>query len=341
MNELEKLFYFKKGRDGQMSRRTKLGVKFAGDMVTYDTLKLAIFAEKLGYYSLWTTESRFTRDAVTRISAIAALSKKVMVGTAVINPFTRSPALLAITSATIDEISNGRFILGLGAGTKKYLSCQGLPFIKPLKRLEECTILLRKLWRGEFVSFKGETLEVSDVRLDFKPVRERIPIYFGVTSEKGIKLAMDIGDGIILNGYTSVSYAERANKRVKFHPRGKKLPVLGNVMVAMDDDEDKAIDGAKPFVYTYITSFPAIAKANLISREFIEELKEIEAKRSIKDALEQLPDKMVKEVVAVGTPEDCRKWITEYLRVGLEEVLITPIYGNAEKIVKGMSELLN
>lgn len=89
---------------------------------------------------------------------------------------------------------------------------------------------------GESISFKGETFEISDVKLDFKPVRDDILIYFGVMGEKGLKLATDIGDGIILNGYTSVSYAKKTNERAKDHPRGKILPVLGNVMVAMDDD---------------------------------------------------------------------------------------------------------
>lgn len=80
-----------------MPQESKLGVKFAGDMVTHEMLKLAILAEKLGHDSLWATGSRFTRDVVTRISAIATLSKKDMVGTVVVNPFTRSPVLLAIT----------------------------------------------------------------------------------------------------------------------------------------------------------------------------------------------------------------------------------------------------
>ena len=105
--------------------------------------------------------------------------------------------------------------------------------------------------------------------------------------------------------------------------------------------EDKAINGAKPLVYTYVISFLTIAKADQISRNLINELKRTETERCIEDALEQLPDKMVKEVVAVGTPEECRKWISEYLRIGVEKVLITPIYGNAEKIVKAISELLN
>jgi len=233
-----------------MVESMRIGAKFGGDMPINETIELAIFAEKAGYDSLWVNESRYTRDAVTRISAIAAVTNRAALGTAVLNPYTRSLMLLAITAGSIDEISRGRFILGMGVGTRKYLSSEGIRPSNQLTRLQEYVLLMRRLWSGETVSFKGETLNLSDAKLDFKPIRPRIPIYFGATEERGIRLAANIADGIILNGYTSKSHA-RSVKDLLSRERADHLHLLGNVMVSIDDDQEAAIEGARQLAYTY------------------------------------------------------------------------------------------
>jgi len=303
-----------------------------------ETIELAIFAEKAGYDSLWVNESRYTRDAVTRISAIAALTDRATLGTAVLNPYTRSLMLLAITAGSIDEISRGRFILGMGVGTRKYLSSEGIKPSNQLTRLQECVLLMRRLWSGETVSFQGETLSLSNAKLDFKPIRPRIPIYFGATEERGIRLAAKIADGIILNGYTSKSHA-RSVKDLLSRERADHLHLLGNVMVSIDDDQEAAIEGARQLAYTYFTSIPTIANANGISHDFIEELKSLERKTGIDDAMEHLPDHMITDAVATGTPEQCRKWIRDYSQSGLQEVLIARIHGDTRRMIREISEL--
>jgi alkanesulfonate monooxygenase SsuD/methylene tetrahydromethanopterin reductase-like flavin-dependent oxidoreductase (luciferase family) len=302
-------------------------------------LRTAALSENLGYSSLWATESRFTRDALTRASALSATSVRTSVGTAVVNPFTRSIAVLATSAATIDEISDGRFILGLGPGTQKYIEPQGIRLEKPVKRLEECALLIRRLWKGETVTFHGETTNVSNMKLDFKPLRTKIPIYFGVTGEKGIELALRVSDGIILNGYTSTSYVEDVCRRSGLQG-GAEIPILANVMVCMDDDSEIAIRAAKSAVYAYITSFPAIAKANRISEEQVKQLNSLETKYGMEQALEKLDDHLVREVVAAGTPEECRKRVTDYMQQRVTEVLLTPVFGDHSSIVREIAELL-
>lgn len=146
-----------------------------------ETLALAKLAERTGYTSIWVNETRFTRDAVTRISAIAAVTDKVALGTAVLNPYTRSLMLLAITASTVDEISGGRFILGMGVGTKKYLKSQGIMPSNQLAYLRHSVLVMRRLWKGETISFEGEGLNLTEAKLDFKPIRNSIPIYVGAT----------------------------------------------------------------------------------------------------------------------------------------------------------------
>jgi len=321
-----------------MTHALKVGVKFAGDMPISEMLDSAALAEKTGYSSLWVNESRFTRDAVTRISAIAAVTKTAAVGTAVLNPFTRSVMLLAITAATIDEISKGRFILGMGIGTKRYLSSEGIHVSKSLTRLREYVLVMRRLWRGETVSFQGETIGLSQVKLDFRPFRDNVPIYFGATEKRGIEFAASVGDGIILNGYTPKSHAEGVRELLAQGESNSNMPVLGNVMVSMDEDEEAAIEGARPLAFTYFTSIPAIAKANGISQDLIHELRELESKEGLTNAMEQLPVSIIRNAVAAGTAEQCKKWIRDYLQAGLHEVLITRIHGSTRRIVEEISE---
>ena len=322
-----------------MAKNCKLGMKFSGDTSIRSMLRTAALSERLGYNSLWATESRFTRDAITRASALSVISHCSAVGTAVVSPFTRSVAVLAISAATIDEISSGRFILGMGPGTQKYVESQGIGLEKPLKKLEEVTMILRRLWEGETVTFNGETIRISNMKMDFKPLRKKVPVYFGVTGEKGIELALRVSDGIILNGYTTISYLEDACRRAKRRQSGTEFPILGNVMVCMDNDSEIALKAAKPAVYAYITSFPAIAKANRVSEDEVRQLNSLEAKYGMEQALDQLDDNLVKEVVAAGTPEECRKRVADYMQHEVTEVLLTPIFGDHSIIAQEMAEL--
>lgn len=321
-----------------MVERLRIGAKFGGDMPMKETLALAKLAERTGYTSLWVNETRFTRDAVTRISAIAAVTDKAVLGTAVLNPYTRSLMLLAITASTVDEISGGRFILGMGVGTRKYLRSQGIMPSNQLAYLRNSVLVMRRLWNGEMISFEDEGISLTEAKLDFKPIRNSIPIYVGATKDRGIRFAANFADGIILNGYTAKSHVRRV-KDLLDGEAANHVPVLGNIMVSMDEDEESAIRGARKLAYTYFTSIPTIAKANGISDQLIEELKQLEKKRGLNEAMAHLPDEAITNAVATGTPEQIRRWIRDYSQCGLHEVLITRIHGDTEEIIREVSEL--
>ena len=114
-----------------------LGLELPGEPSVPEMTAIAQRAEALGYDSIWLTETRFTRDAITTTAAVAAATRHVRVATAVINPFARGAVLTAVTAATLDEAAGGRFILGLGPGSPTVLARQGLGFERPLERLRE------------------------------------------------------------------------------------------------------------------------------------------------------------------------------------------------------------
>ena len=169
-----------------------IGLELAGEPSVPEMIALARHAEALGIESIWLTETRFTRDAVTSAAAVATATHRVRIGTAVINPFTRGAILTGVTAATMDELAGGRFVLGIGPGSPTVLARQGLGFDRPLGRMRDTVEVVRGLLRGEQVRPPGENAPFSGAKLDFTPIRSTIPVYFGVTGPKALALAGEI-----------------------------------------------------------------------------------------------------------------------------------------------------
>src|SRR4051794_40461274 len=143
-----------------MSPMLPIGLELPGEPSVPEMMATASQAEQFGYESIWLTETRFTRDAITTASAVATATRTARIATAVINPFTRGAVLTAVTAATLDEVCAGRFMLGIGPGSPTVLERQGIRFNQPLARLRETVHVVRRLLQGEEVSFTGETMSV-------------------------------------------------------------------------------------------------------------------------------------------------------------------------------------
>jgi 5,10-methylenetetrahydromethanopterin reductase len=138
-------------------------------------------------------------DSVTTTAAIAALTRRVSIGASVPNPFSRSPGLIAVSAASIDQISTGRFVLGIGTGDPPSIEKQHIPYHRPLSRLREYVPLARELWAGKRVTYTGETIQLTDREMDFGPHQGHIPGYVAATGSRALRQANEIGDGILLN----------------------------------------------------------------------------------------------------------------------------------------------
>src|SRR5712691_2164239 len=134
-------------------------------------------AEACGYESFWMPEA-WEHDAFTILTELAIRTQRIHLGTGIINVFSRSPALIAMCAATLDEISGGRFRLGLGtSGSQVIQDFHGVTLDKPLTRLKESIHIIRALLAGETVDFSGECFELRRFKLGFKALRADIPIY--------------------------------------------------------------------------------------------------------------------------------------------------------------------
>src|SRR4051812_47868815 len=167
-----------------------------------DQQDIAQEAERLGYDSLWTAEA-YGSDAATILGWLAGLTSKIKLGSAIFQMPGRSPAMTAMTAATLDNLSNGRMILGLGSsGPQGAEGWHGQPFAKQLARTREYVEILRKALARERLEYHGDIYELplpdgpgKALKLMIAPVQERIPIYIAAIGPKNTQLTGEIADG--------------------------------------------------------------------------------------------------------------------------------------------------
>lgn len=297
-------------------------------------IALAQQAEAVGCESVWVTETRFTRDAVTTAAAIAASTSRITVGTAVINPFTRGAALIGVTVATLDELAAGRFIFGIGPGSPTVLERQGYGFDNPLDRLREYVEAIRRLLAGELVTFSGRTLRLRDVRLDFTPTRARVPVFLGVTGPKALALAGEIADGVVLNGFVSLDYTRQAVEVVRAsagaHGRTpESLDVAASIAVSVDEDGARARDAIRPMIATYLAQFPSVAKVSNVAPRELADIRDLFESSGAIGAASLVTDEMVADLACAGTPDECQAAIERRRGVGVNVPMLSVVHGEA------------
>ena len=321
------------------------------DMHVREMVRYSQIAEAHGFESVWIAESRLARDAVVPVTAIATDTRSIKVGAGVINTWTRNAALIAQTWATLDELSAGRVILGLGAWWDPLAKKVGIERTKPLQCMREYVQVIRSLFKAEEVTFQGEFVKMDGVKLDTlhgTGARPRdVPIYIGGTGFQMLELAGEIADGVLMNYLVSPKYDEKAWESIRrgaerAHRNPKEIDSPQLVACSMDEDADKAVKLAKSHVTMTMGQQPHIAKASGVSEDLIKEVQERmggwPAKPGgIEKAAEIVPDEVVQMLTASGTPDDCRRKIKEYMAAGCRSPLLLPLSGNVEYVVKSLA----
>src|ERR671937_2692834 len=221
-------------------------------------------AERLGYDSVWTAEA-YGSDAATVLAWLAAGTERIKLGSAIFQMPARSPAMTAMTAATLDSISDGRFSLGLGSsGPQVAEGWHGQRFGGQLARTREYVAILRKALARERLEFEGDTytLPLPDgpgkaLKLMIAPVQERIPIYLAAIGPKNTQLAGEIADGWLPTFFSPEHVgqfqalldegASRAGRSLD-----RSFDIAPNVSLCIDDDVDRARDVLRPFLAMYV-----------------------------------------------------------------------------------------
>jgi 5,10-methylenetetrahydromethanopterin reductase len=316
-----------------------------------DMVKYSQIAEQHGFDSVWVAESRLARDAVVPVAAIATDTSRIKVGAGVINTWTRNAALIAQTFATLDELSGGRVLLGLGAWWDPLAQKVGIKRTRPLQCMKEYVQVIRRLFKAEEVSFEGEFVKMDGVKLDtLHGTGERpraVPIYIGGTGFQMLELAGEIADGVLLNYLVSPKYDVTALESIgrgarRAGRRADEIDTPQLIACSMDEDADRAIRLAKSHVTMTLGQQPHIMRASGVSEDLISAVQREMGgwparPGGIERATEIVPDEVVRMLTASGSPEDCRTKIKEYIAAGCKSPLLLPLSANVEYVVKSLA----
>lgn len=289
-------------------------------------MNLILEADRLGYYAVWTSEA-YGSDAITPLAWIGAQTQNIHLGTAIMQMPARTPAMTAMTAMTLDQLSNGRMLLGLGlSGPQVVEGWHGVSYGKPLGKTREYVAIMRQIFeRKEALVHKGNHYEVpyngEDATGLGKPLksilhgREDIPIYLASIGPKNVSLTAEIADGWLPiffspNFYDS-SYKEFIDDGLQ--KAGKSLDqfdIAPTVSVIIDDDLETAWNQIKPMLALYIGGMGAKGKNfyyDLACRygfeEAAESIQNLYLAGNKGEAMMAVPNELVDEVALCGSKE--------------------------------------
>ncbi|HEX6548094.1 MAG TPA: LLM class F420-dependent oxidoreductase [Candidatus Dormibacteraeota bacterium] len=292
-------------------------------------------ADRLGYDKVWVAEA-YGYDAFTTLTQFACVTERIGLATGIVNVFSRSPALIAQTAASLDAISGGRFTLGLGtSGHQVIEGWHGVKFEKGITRTRETIDIVRRVLRRERLEYEGDVFHLhAGFKLITHPVRERIPIYLATLTPKGVELAAEVADGWLPvffspRHYASVIKPELEAGAAKGGRPLSELSVCVFQPVIVTDDPKAGREVARPHLALYIGGMGSREKNyyNQVFRRygFEEEalrIQDLYLERRRDEAMAAITDEMVDAVTVIGTAEECREQLAELERVGVDEVAI-------------------
>jgi 5,10-methylenetetrahydromethanopterin reductase len=307
-------------------------------------MKYAQYAEKRGFEAVWQAESRLVRDAIVPMAAFAAVTERIKVGSGVINNWTRNIGLLAATYLTLDDLAPDRIICGIGAWWDPLAQNVGITRRKPLLAMRETIEVMRRLLALENVTFDGEFHHVNGIELDVVHGRREprnVPIYIGATGPKMMQMAGEIADGVVLNYCVPPDYNDMAMEELEKGARkaGRTLADIDRpqlVVCSVDNDRERALDGARGLLTQYLAQQPHIAQASGVKQEVVEKIQSIlgwpATKEEIDEAKVYVPDDLVQRITATGTPDEARAKVEEYVDRGATCPILYPL-GDVELMI--------
>ena len=174
----------------------RFSVRLNNDLPVRQTVALAQAAERAGFDQFWLSDDLFLRSATVMLAVIARDTERIHIGSGIFNPYTLNPAQIAMNAATLDELSGGRFCLGLAAGAGEFLNWVGIEQDRPLTAVVETIQVLRQLLAGERAPLDGHFLRWTDSAwLRFTPPRKDLPIYLGAMSPRMLQAIGTHADG--------------------------------------------------------------------------------------------------------------------------------------------------
>jgi len=327
-------------------------------------LEIVKEAESAGFDSVWAAEA-YGSDTATVLAWLASHTERVKIGSAIFQMPGRTPAMTAMTAATLDQLSNGRMLLGIGSsGPQVAEGWHGQPFAQQLQRTREYVEILRKALARERLEYKGELYELplpdgpgKALKLMIAPVQERMPIYIAAIGPKNTTLTGEIADGWLPTFFSPEHVAEFRTLLEEGAARagsGKQIDesfdIAPNVNLCIDDDIDKARDAVRPLLALYVGGMGSRKKNfynSLVQRYGFEdaakEVQDLYLDGKKEEAAAALPAELIDRTSLVGPKERVQERLEVYREAGVGTLVATPTVFDPEarkRMIREIAEMV-
>ena len=322
-----------------MAKQMKLGLQLGywGAQPPVGFVGIAQEAERLGYDSAWAAEAWGT-DSVTVLAWLGATTERIKLGSAIMQIPGRTPALTGMTAATLDLLSGGRFLLGLGtSGPQVVEGWHGEAWGKPLLKTREYVEIVRSVLRRELLEHHGEHYDIplrdgtglgKPLKLMARPLRPEVPIYLAAISPRAVEQACEIGDG-----WLPIFWAPEKAREVFAAALAKTPPgfdVAPSAPAILIDDVESGREFLKPYYALYVGGMGARGKNfynDLFARYGYEaearEIQDLYLGGHKRDAAAKVPDAFVDEVALVGPKERLAERLDAWRESGATSLLVS------------------
>ena len=322
----------------------RFGVEFVPEDPVKEIVSRAKLADENRFDNVWITDHYNNRNVYIVLSRIAEETDQITLGPGVTNPYTVNPAETASAIATLDNISGGRAVLGIGPGDKTTLNSLGIEWDKPLTRTRESIEVIEKLLAGEEV--RCENMDKHDLRraklnFDFEG---NIPIYIGAQGPNMLKMSGGVGDGVLINASHPDDFhfaVDQIKKGIEEAERTiQDVDITAYTSFSVAEQTEKAKEAVIPPV-AFITASvnEKILERHEISFEKAREVQENLDSGDFGEAFGSVTDQMIESFALYGTPEECIERIEELKEVGVTQLVSgSPIGPDKDKAIQMISE---
>jgi len=323
-----------------------------GAMSPADVVEFAHAADELGYHSIWMAEA-WSLDAFMILTSLVPHTSRIGLGTSIVNVYSRTPALIGQSIATLDALSGGRAILGLGAsGPQVIEGWHGIPYRKPLQRTRETIDIVRTILRRDRLVYQGEIFQLGmGLKLINHPVRADVPIVVASLGPKNVELTAEIADGWMPTLYSPTKGPEVFRPaleagRAKRSPDLGPLTVYGSAAVAIGDDPAMARGMVRQMLALYLGgmgSRDANFYNHLVQRYgFVDEAIAVQdlylaGKRD--EAVAAVPDALIDDLAAIGDAGAVKDKLAAFAAAGVDVLMVSLVASDQASRMALLEEL--
>ncbi len=314
----------------------------------------AKIADELGYDSIWLGES-WGYELFTSMADLVRVTKRIKIGAGIANIYSRTPAVIASSVASLDERSGGRIVLGLGPSSANVVEhWHGVPFQKPVQRTREYVEIIRMILRGEKLVYHGEFFQLErGFKLRFTPLRADLPIYIAAMGPKNVLQSGEIADGVLPVYWPATRWGElreqldEGAKLAGRPPHSAAIaPYLTSIILNENATEEEhataRFAAASPLAY-YIGKMGDYYSHMLTRNGYGEDVKAVQEgwEKGMKSAVDAVSPRLLDDTALVGTPKAIVAKLDQWVASGVDEPLLAMPGGTVEEAASQLGALMD